>query len=85
MNRTVFVALAVIVICFTVCYMSRNTAEHKVRRGSVAGSVAKAEKAGPVRHHIEFDNRGETEVALNSLGLTMHNSVGVSVVQSGNK
>ena len=83
MSKTVFVSLAVIVVCITIYYLSRNTAEHKIHRSSVAGSVAKAEKAGPVRRVM--DQRSETETALNEFGLTMHNSVGVSVVQSGSK
>jgi len=75
------VALAAIAICiFTLA--SHNSESKQVAMGRpVAGVVAK--KPSPVHRVVNCNS--ETEQALNKMGLTMKNSVGVKVTQDGNQ
>jgi hypothetical protein len=75
------VALAAIAICvFTLASRNREVGGKAIC--STAGAVAKS-SSSPRR--VTADCANETERALNKMGLTMKNSVGVKVTHVGNQ
>ena len=76
MSKTVFVALAVVVVCITICYMSRTT-EHKVRHSSVATKVVAVTPNRLVGHKVDqdIDSRSATDVVMVTVANTKSREV----------